>query len=283
MVACSRSSATIPSCTCGGSRTRSTEREPSTREPARLRQRVERMGRGLSPRTRRALRTGVSRSDVERRRRSRTARARIDGTLALRRSPSSISTSTRNSWSCSTPIPSSSRRSDAGSTRPSATRTRSSSAVETTNAAPVAAGGASAPRHERCPRVGPGPSLIRRARRRDSRHDAPAASAARLLPPHPQDRGRDRHHVPRRGLPLRADLSGDRLGRPARAAGRDPARLPALPWSLRCDAARAAPETSAGRDDAARSGRARGCRSGSTCSGIRTIPITPKRTSRART
>ena len=90
-------------------------------EPARLRERVERMGRGLSPRTRRALRT---RRSSKRRRTSSAVRdgpCTNRGTRALRRSPSSISTSTRNSWSCSTPIPSSSRRSDAASTRPSAT------------------------------------------------------------------------------------------------------------------------------------------------------------------
>ena len=71
------------------------------------------------------------------------------------------------------------------------------------NAALGRAGGASAPRHERCPPVGPGPSLIWGVRRRDARRRrAGRVSRARLLPAHPQDRGRDRDHVPRRGLPV---------------------------------------------------------------------------------
>ena len=72
--------------------------------------------------------------------------------------------------------------------------------------------------------VGPGPSLIWGAG--DATPGATRCgfstgrvSRARLLPAHPEDRGRDRHHVPRRGLPLRADLSRNRLGRHARAAG----------------------------------------------------------------
>ena len=226
-------------------------------EPARLRERVERMGRGLSPRTRRALRTGVSRSDVERRRRSGTARARIAGLSpadvrrALFRPLRGIHGAAAHPYrvprDVRTPARRGRSRGEPGARAQPGRRTRAWSrwwsVCATTRTVP-----ASRPRTELDPagHAGATPGTMRRPRQR-----------ARLLPPHPQDRGRDRHHVPRRGLPLRADLSRHRLGRPARAAGREPVRLPTLPWSLRCDASRAAPETSAGRDDAARSGRAR--------------------------
>ena len=229
-------------------------------EPARLRERMERMGRGLSPRTRRALRTGVSRSDVERRRGSRTARSRIEGFApadvrrALLRPVRGIS------WRCSTPIPSSWRRSAAGSTGPFARRTRKLERSQEDNGAPGCNGGASAP--ERRSPVGPGLSLIWRGAERDARR-APArgfstgrVNRARLLPAHPEDRGGDRDHVSRRGLPIRADLSGDRLGRHARVAGRTLSTFELfrghfgamLPGSSR---------DRRGCDDAARSGRAR--------------------------